>query len=349
MEHQIIQSLAGERFFLPAPIVIGEGLIPARIRRAMSRGWDSGTFDHRPIQMIEIEDACVTGQGLVLSRDGSIIAESITQHSEKEVDEATSSFPRLRREATVVPGRHVLARKRGDHNYGHWLVECLPKPVLAAESSLPFDGIIVPDMSGPMAAVIADSLHLLDLDRYRITHASATGAQVFERLVLVDGLTTHGSYMSPLALGHLETMRTGQPGSALKRILIRRPDGPRRISNEDALCRALVPHGFIPVNPAQLSLRQQISLLKDADVVIGALGAGLTNVVFAHRGALVINLAPATMPDTFFYFLAAHRQQRYVEIRSPLDDPARNRASDFSVDVDAVLHTLHAELARSWK
>lgn len=349
MEQRTIKSLSGEGFFLPAPIVIGEQLIPARIRRAMSQGWDTGAFDHRPIKMIEIEDACVTGEGLALSRDGSIVAESIAQHSQEQVDHTTSSFPQLRQEATVVPGRHVLARKRGDQNYGHWLVECLPKPVIVADASLPFDGIIVPDHSGPMGAVIRDSLHLLGLDRYGVTRTSSTGAYVFEKLILVDGLTTHGSYMSPLALGHMEKLRTGQPGSALKRVFIRRPDGPRRVSNEEQLCRALAPHGFVPINPAQLSLRQQISMLKDADVVIGALGAGLTNIVFAHRGALVINLAPATMPDTFFYFLAAHRQQRYIEIRSPLDDPPKDRASDFRVDVDAALHILHAELAGSWK
>lgn len=315
----------------------------------MAQGWDSGTFDHRPIDMIEVEDAYVTAQGLVFSGEGSVVTESVTQHSPKEVDQATAAFPRLRPVAAVVPGRHVLMRKRGDHNYGHWLVECLPKAVVAAEASLPFDGIAIPDASGPMVGVIADSLNLLELDRYRITRTPTTGAYLFEKLILVDGLTTHGSYMSPLALGHLETLRAGQPGSGLKRIFIRRPGGARRISNEDVLCRALVAQGFVSIDPTQLTLRQQISLLKDADVVVGALGAGLTNIVFAHRGALVINLAPATMPDTFFYFLAAHRQQRYIEIRSTLDDPTKDRASDFSVDVDSVLCALHAELARTWK
>lgn len=193
-----------------------------------------------------------------------------------------------------------------------------------------------------------DSLELLDLARLKIIKAPTEIPTFHESLIFVEGLTVHGPFMSPLALNHLENMRESQPGAGIKRVFIRRSAPVRRLSNEREIRALLSSQGFLSIDPSQFSLREQIALLKDADVVVGVMGAAMTNLVFSHCGGIVINLAPAVMPDTFFYFLAAHRRQRYVEIRCLVDDPAKDRNSDFRAAPEIVMRTLEAELGRNW-
>jgi capsular polysaccharide biosynthesis protein len=64
-----------------------------------------------------------------------------------------------------------------------------------------------------------------------------------------------------------------------------------------------------------MTFREQISLFKGARIVVGALGAALTNIAFCEPGARIVALTSASFPDTFFWFLSLHRQLDYSEIR----------------------------------
>ena len=67
--------------------------------------------------------------------------------------------------------------------------------------------------------------------------------------------------------------------------------GHRRVTNEEDLLRTLARHGFRPVQLETLPFPEQVELFYDAEAVVAAHGAGLTNLLFADK-ALVVELSP---------------------------------------------------------
>lgn len=85
-----------------------------------------------------------------------------------------------------------------------------------------------------------------------------------------------------------------RPGDspARGRILIsRRNAKTRKIANEDALLGELAPLGFVAVCMEDLSLREQMTMVAEAEIVIGPHGAGMAHMVSARPGASFIELS----------------------------------------------------------
>jgi capsular polysaccharide biosynthesis protein len=87
--------------------------------------------------------------------------------------------------------------------------------------------------------------------------------------------------------------RAATPGKGPRRIyLSRRSDSKRHMINEDALEAALHSRGFAVVKPEELTISEQISLFRNADVVVGATGAALANGIFCQGGSRIIEIQP---------------------------------------------------------
>jgi len=61
----------------------------------------------------------------------------------------------------------------------------------------------------------------------------------------------------------------------------------RRISNEGDLLKGLKKLDFHTVYPEELSVQEQISLFKNADIIISPHGASLANIIFCEKVALI--------------------------------------------------------------
>src|SRR5205814_1773554 len=55
----------------------------------------------------------------------------------------------------------------------------------------------------------------------------------------------------------------------------------RRVINEDAVMSALEREGFLAVDTSRLSIAEKIDVFKDASLIVGVHGAGLTHSLFA--------------------------------------------------------------------
>ena len=301
------------------PVVCNRALVPAAALDAMSFAWNSRAYAARNVMLRRVRDAYVLGEGLVFDRTLAVVPASITQHSPAEVDVAVA---RLRAAMAMggiptLPGTTLLCTKRGAANYGHWIYEMLPVAWLGrAQLRAGEWRALVPGAAEPLGAVIRDALGLLGVPPGQVATAASTPQHV-EEILVVEGLTAHGQYISPLVADCLADLADGiAPGDA-GRLWVSRAGEGRSFWNEAELCAVLAGSGWTVCRPGEMPLREQIRLFKGARHVAGVAGAGLANLAFAAPGARVTSFTPVGMPETFFWLLSELCGHDYQEIRSP--------------------------------
>jgi len=164
--------------------------------------------------------------------------------------------------------------------------------------------------------VARDSFTAIGINPFAISVTDHQPVQC-EQLVVIDGLSSHGVYQSPLCVQALTELAEPVPAAPYPKLFVTRDARDRRLHNQEAVEAVLRDSGFAIVEPGLMTLTEQISLFKGASVVVGALGAALTNIVFCPRGSRIVALTAQSFPDTFFWFLSQHRGHDYREVRCP--------------------------------
>ncbi|WP_297511708.1 DUF563 domain-containing protein [uncultured Caulobacter sp.] len=174
-------------------------------------------------------------------------------------------------------------------NYGHFVIDALPS-LLALEqadllggvapvappltawqrelASLAFPDVTIREVEGPVArlkrAVFATSMN------HFLHHPNGLLADLSARV-----------------------LKRAPSGRGARRVyLSRRGQSMRVMVGEAALEKALAARGFAIVRPETLGASEQVALMRDADVVVGASGAALANAVFLPRDARVVEIQP---------------------------------------------------------
>ncbi len=174
-------------------------------------------------------------------------------------------------------------------NYGHFVIDALPS-LLALEQAGLLDGApaLAPPLTGWQRDLIGLAFpHLevreIDAPVVRLKRAAfATSMDHF--LHHPNGL------LADLAARVLERAPTGR--GARRVYLSRRGQSMRVMIGEAAFEKALAARGFTIVRPETLGAAEQVALMRDAEVVVGASGAALANAVFLTRGARVVEIQP---------------------------------------------------------
>jgi capsular polysaccharide biosynthesis protein len=257
-----------------------------------------------------------------------LLQPTIAQHSASEIKRARQAIlAGLERGSMArVDGLAVLCKKRGAQNYGHWMLEMLPKAYIARHFWQDSIRYIVHATIDPLASVVRESLHRLGIGPEEVIEIGSAPIRV-ERLLVVDGLTSHGTYMSPFVMGCMEKVAADIAPEGMADLFVLREGVPSRRLVEEGDIRDLAAHrGFLLVDPGKLPLARQVACFKAAPRVVGVMGAAMTNLAFCQPGTQVFNLAPANMADTFFWFISGLRDLHYTEVRCeqapPLHGPA---------------------------
>ena len=105
-------------------------------------------------------------------------------------------------------------------------------------------------------------------------------------------------------------------GNDRLRLYISRGDNTnqRVLLNEPELLNRLVSRGFRSIELSKLSFDEQVDLFARAEAVIGVHGAGLSNLVFAPPGCLVMEIAGQSYCPTMFEEISAHRCHKYSRL-----------------------------------
>lgn len=239
---------------------------------------------------------------------------------------------RSRPTASVTAGLFLGGTFPG--NFGHWLVQLLPRIAVAqglggpGSRALPDDLAALPVLVPPHVrepGPFRDSLALFVDPDAAVPLASGTTTHV-DRMVWVDppwpvrprgrggGLTgdpdrpVHGPHAAALrAFRDAVRARTGartavEPGL---RLYLARGDDPTvrsgRSHNEDELVAVARRHGFRPVVLSAMPLADQVDLVARAECLTGTIGAAWTHLLFAAPAATGVMVVPSQWATMRFY------------------------------------------------
>jgi hypothetical protein len=256
---------------------------------------------------------------------------------EREIDQIEE-----REERVVVLGAQANA------NYSHWLIESVARALLFA----PLDDGRVLYLTPRLKPWQQQALMLAGVPDERILAVKGGRLLRFRELFAVSrgmmGIPTlvpDAVYaLAKLAEPAMRRRRSlAGPIVSCPRLFVSRALVERRhITNEAELLKVLEPHGFEKVHPETLSVSEQIELFASAEVVIGAFGTGLTNLIFSPPNTLVIELQPEEVSrggNLFLWNLTSIRGQRFAQIVCPVTEGMRYLPlgeRDMTVDVHHV-------------
>lgn len=122
-------------------------------------------------------------------------------------------------------------------------------------------------------------------------------------------------------------------GRKLKVFVLRSSNESRHVNNFHEFSELLFKRGFIAVDLALLSVDEQIVIFRDAEIVIGPHGAGLTNLIFSdHSHVKFLELFPNDFISAHYYWLSSVLGIRYAALSGSelLNNPSG--VSGFSID-----------------
>jgi Glycosyltransferase 61 len=311
-------------FQVRRPFVFNIGLMPPQILAASEAVWGRGDFPARPVNIFRLKNAYLLHEGVVFDRELNVFQPSVAPSRPDEIALFRTWLGDGLRTGHVASARGlaILGIGRASANYYHYLIEMFARSVIGEQAfghERPFH-VLHRVRSGVLdVARQALSMIGIGLDRLLVL---GHGPTRFDELVVVQGLTEHGQYMSPLCIGALATVADHVPAGPDQAVFVmREPDRNRPLLNQDTLAAALAAAGYRVIRPWELSWAEQIATFHGARVVVGVMGAALANVAFCEPGARVVMVGPAGYPDTTIFFICAHRGHEYMEMRGAQVDP----------------------------
>jgi capsular polysaccharide biosynthesis protein len=278
--------------------------VAGRVGGAPRPSWSDGRDGARrgPLAVTRARDIFFAPRhGVVLDAEGRVFQTTAAEMLSWKDD--LGLLPHVRRAGSELafappadlprlPAATVFMAKGGAFNYGHFLLDCLPSLLAVEEVGLIGEA---PPLAPPLARWQRDLL--------RLAFPEAPVAQTKAAMVRLDEAVFASSLdhflhrPNRILLDLRERLLVrAPPPTAARRVYISRRAYPMRVMvNEPALEAALAMRGFRIVRAERLSVAEQIALVRGAEVVVGAAGAGLANALVAPPGCKVVEI----LPDTF--------------------------------------------------
>ncbi|CAA9586222.1 hypothetical protein AVDCRST_MAG81-3861 [uncultured Synechococcales cyanobacterium] len=199
----------------------------------------------------------------------------------------------------------VLNTFTAGNNYYHWMFNLLPRLHLVRRSSLrdEVDRFLVGSQTRSFQV---DSLKLLDVSVTQIISQDEHPIVRCERL-MIPAIVDYISYNNPPPWACHFLRQSFLPHAVVpqlcaQRIFIDRSDAKnRRLLNFPEIAGVLENYGFTAIQLERYTFAEQVHLFSRAEVIIGAHGAGLTNIVFCPQGAKVVEIFPTGAQTSFAY------------------------------------------------
>ncbi|MBK3400348.1 glycosyltransferase family 61 protein [Methylobacterium ajmalii] len=291
--------------------------IPGNVKGTLEFLWRRSVHEGRKIRILQFFDVFVAKEGLVFDRDFNLIPETRTYHSDGEVNEG---LEKVRSFALSGDGasidRCILGKSRGATNYGHFILEMLPRAWVARRHLRVDDWpVLIHRASADLVRTASQALNAIGVPDDKIV---LTGEEpIFvKHLIFVDGLTQHSYYLSPFVFQCLDEISANIQADADKKIYASRgANSSRNFHEEDVAARKLIELGYSEKFSGALDFQSQIKMFKGAERIVGVMGAALTNIAFCNPGTAIFCFMPNTASEVLFWMIAQARRLDYREIR----------------------------------
>lgn len=271
-------------------------------------------YDYPEVSVAVVDNAVIYGGSNLVFVDDDVICHDLFDEVRDSTNEEHNGWALINAKSKRV--RWLLNDKKPfelptaatfvdacAQNYAHWLTEVLPRIALFCNEECYKDVPIV--VNNGLHPNILDSLLMVTGSERKIFTLPTSRAMAVNKLYItsVAGYVPFGRRTSK-GSGHSHGIFSLQAFETLcfyfddqssgidehnwpEKIYIRRNSGMRKVVNIDEIEELLVERGFVFVEPEKLTFLQQVKLFKNAKIIVGATGAGLSNAIFCMPGTHV--------------------------------------------------------------
>jgi capsular polysaccharide biosynthesis protein len=265
-------------------------------------------------EWLELKNATVQDGGTVRTSDGLIVYEESADPSadfvagQWETIFGSAAHPELALLRERPPGEGsietgILLSGRNDSNWFHWLIEYLPRVIMADQSIDATIPLLITNRipaTGLEALATLTSRPVIEIDasvsqRVNTLLVVAPPVQILDttKVPWQDGLSMNPA---PL-LAMREAWRISSHERPTRRVFLRRNSPHRGLLNEAALAKIAEKHGLEIVDPGSLNFAKQVELFSSAELLVGASGAVMANYLLLSAGSRVIGLTSEGLSD----------------------------------------------------
>ena len=301
------------------------------------------TGTHQPNYFVELRHPLVTGKfATVILPDGAYAAESVYWRPflEENVFPPRLHFRREYKEGSYFS--LVTPWTAGSPAYYHWMHDGLMR-LYGVQHLLPADvHYIVPARMQPWHFA---TLRVLGIRPDQLVSMGPWDTWELERLYFMNCAMPSGLSDSETD-GWLRNQVFAycgvREGERKRRMYIdRSASRHRRVVNQTEILAYLKPYGFEVIAPETLALTEQAKLFSEAEIVIGPHGSGFTNIYFAPRGLILVDMLTLdrlVIPQTFYSLSQSLGQTYWYFLTEPVS--RENHVPDIYVPLDKLSATL---------
>jgi hypothetical protein len=244
-------------------------------------------------RLYALNDPFLLPGGLVIGQQNIVIKDCIVRDPQISSTLALISGGEaaVKLDYSRLEGEFVSLRGPWSNGFWHWMMEFLPKALIA--EMFGFKGkYIIPPIVAPY---MTQSMQQIGVPTDRLLRLEAGVCVQLERLYMPQRfLPDHGkTYLSILRLLRERLLKDiDRPTDPPGRIYISRRHAPngRRVINERELIDLLNDFGFQSVYMEHRTLQEQIQLMANANWLIGASGAGMFHSLIMPQSSCVMEL-----------------------------------------------------------
>ncbi len=215
----------------------------------------------------------------------------------------------------------------GSANYGHWLVDDLARLQAITEVKRSTGAeqvcVVMLDVGERHNQVHRECLAAFGtargLGQPEALFLHPTEKAFFEEVHFVTPVARHPVLKSPEAMAWVgdtaftDALSDREAAALPRRIFVKRGfTGNRDLSNQAKIGALLAEEGFVAIDTGAMPFLMQANIFRRAEIVIGCMGAAMTNMIFSRPGTPSGYLAPEGWVETFYWDLAAIRGHRYA-------------------------------------
>ena len=335
----------------------------------------SASYEFPEIFVATIADAMVIGSSNFVHTNQAIIGHNLFRishdytseelHGRLYVNAKKQLVTRLSSiETDVAIDQGVLFTDAVSTNYAHFMTELLPKVFVYTQSHpnkatpLIIDYELHINLMQALEMVVGEDAQLIGLEKGELLQVkslqvvSACGYVPFERRPHTNHFSdhSHGIFSPSALLGMRDLIKSKvaalssntEANVTHKKIWIKRNSTYRNLSNANEIENALVTQGFTVIEPEKLSFTEQVVIFSNADIVVGATGAALANLIFCMPETKIIILIAEFKYMIYGYWqnMAASVGNQVTYVLGANTDKVKGVHSNFKVELTDLLEAI---------